>query len=260
MAFDPLFQVRWYPAILRVRTATVAEEPAAEGEAPKAPETEAKPAPEAKADEKPAADKQEKAKVAPDAEEPALVIRGLSVPRDGDKPLLVYFHWPHEDGDKGKRVVKFCGGPLDDEAFVRVTPLFRCIEVNTRDSEERLVDEAKVRVTPTLAVCRPDGSVVWRTEDTGLSGKALAETLKKQIRTRFPEDWKKVEAEVAAQKKSVAEARALLASGKTEEALIALNGIVDSDVRFTDEWAQAVTVLREEQKKAEDAKKKEEKR
>lgn len=248
MAFDPLLQVRWYPSILRVRTATVADEPASEGEAPTEPAPEAKPAPESKSGEKPAADKPEK------AEEPALVIRGLSLPRDGDKPLLVYFHWPHEDGDKGKRVVKFCGGPLDDEAFVRVTPLFRCIEVNTRDSEERLVDEAKVRVTPTLALCRPDGSVVWRTEDTGISGKALAETLKKQLRTRFPEDWKKVEAEVAAQKKSIDEAKALLASGKTEDAMVSLNAVVDSDVRFTDEWAQAVKVLREEQKKADEAK------
>ena len=247
MAFDPLLQVRWFPSILRVRTATGADEPASDVEAPKAPSPEEKPAPDAKADEKPAAEK---------PEEPALVIRGLDLPRDGDKPLLVYFHWPHEDGDKGKRVVKFCGGPLDDEAFVRVTPLFRCIEVNTRDSEERLVDEAKVRMTPTLALCRPDGAVVWRSEDTGLSGKALAETLKKQLRTRFPEDWKKVEAEIASQKKSVAEAKALLAAGKTEDAVIALNAVVDSDVRFTDEWAQSVKVLREEQKKAEEAKKK----
>ena len=226
-----------------MRTATGAEE-----EAPAAPKA-------GEADATPADGGKDAGKPAEKPAEPAQVIRGLELPRGGEKPILVYFHWPHEDGDRGKRVVKFCGGPLDDEAFVRVTPLFHCIEVNTRDSEEKLVDEAKVRVTPTLALCRPDGSVVWRTEDTGISGKALAETLKKTLRTRFPDEWKKVEEEVAAQKKAMAEAKALLAANKTEEATGLLNTVVDSDVRFTDEWALAVKVLREEQKKAEEKEK-----
>ena len=76
-----------------MRTATVADEPEPAGEAK--PEEK----PDAKPEEKPAEAKPEK------AEEPALVIRGLELPRDGEKPVLVYFHWPHEDGEKGKRVV-----------------------------------------------------------------------------------------------------------------------------------------------------------
>ena len=35
-----------------------------------------------------------------------------------------------------------------------------------------------------------------------------------------------------------------------------LYGIVDSEVRFTEEWAQAVKVVREEEKKVEEAAKK----
>ena len=227
--------VRWFPELLRVRTATGAEE---------APAPAAKP--EAKAEPKDGACKVEDLGL----------IRGLDLPRGLEKPVLVYFHWPHEDGDRGRRVVKFCNGPLDDEAFVRVTPLFHCVEVNTRDSDANLVEESRVRATPTLLVCRPDGSVVWRSEDTGITGKVLAGVLKKVLKDRLPEAWAGIEKEMAAQKASVAEARRLFAEGKTEDAMMAVNLVVNSDVRFTDEWAESVKVLREQERKAKDESKK----
>jgi hypothetical protein len=224
MSVDPLLAVKWYPELLRVRTATGAAE---EGEA--------------------------KPPVAPAAEEkPASLgtLRGLDLPKDLEKPVLVYFHWPHEDGDKGKRVVKFCSGPLDDESFVRVTSLFHCVEVNTRDSEARLVDEAKVKATPSIMVCRPDATILWRTEETGMSGKALGEALKTVLREKFPEAWEAVQKEITAQKKNLAEARRLLGAGKREDAIMALNLVVGSDVRFTETWSEGVKALREQEKKA----------
>ncbi len=188
----------------------------------------------------------------PKAGEERVYLRGLTLPRDLEKPVLVYFHWPHEDGERGRRVVKFCSGPLDDEAFVRVTSMFHCVEVNTRDSESSLVEEAKVRATPSLFVCRPDGSIVWRSEDTGISGKVLAGVLRKVLKDRLPETWAGVEKEIAAQRASLAEARRLFAEKKGEDAMAAVNLVVNSDVRFTDEWAEAVRVLREQEKKAQE--------
>ena len=237
-AFDPLLSVKWFPELLRIRTATGEAEPGA------APEAKPGAAPEAKPEEKPAASGEKKpAEVLP-------TLRGLELPRGNEKPVLVYFHWPHEDGARGKQVVKFCNGPLDDEAFVRVTSLFHCVEVNTRDSDVKLVEEAKVRTTPSILLCRADGAILWRTEDTALSGKGLAETVKRVLREKFPDQWAAVEKEVAEQKKNLSEARRLFAAGKDEEAMTFVNLVVGSEVRFTDAWAEGVKTLREEEKKA----------
>ncbi len=184
-------------------------------------------------------------------------VRGLEIPGGAEKPVLVYFHWPHEDGDRGKRIVKFCTGPLDDEAFVRVSSLFHCIEVNTRDSDAKLVEEAEVKSAPTILVCRTDGAIAWRSDDAGFSGKALAEELKRVVREKFPGAWSEIDKEIEAQRKAIAEARRLAADGKTGEALAALDAVVWSDVRFTEDWADAVKTYRELVRKAdEDAKKK----
>jgi hypothetical protein len=189
-------------------------------------------------------------------EEVLPVLRGLDLARVGEKPILVYFHWPHEDGAKGKQVLRFCGGPLDDEAFVRVTALFHCVEVNTRDSDAKLVEEAKVRQTPSILLCRPDGAILWRTEDTALTGKVLAEALKRVLREKLPKRWEAIEKEIAEQRRNVAEARRLLAAGKDEEGMGFVNLVVGSDVRFTDAWAEAVRTLREREMKAAEAEEK----
>jgi hypothetical protein len=235
---DPLLIVNWFPELLRVRTSTGdADAPAAQ------------PAPEPAPGAKPEAEQPSK------DEAPVLTLRGLELPKDLRKPVFVYFHWPHEDGDRGKRIVKFCTGPMDDEAFIRVSFLFHCVEVNTRDSEQRLVGEAKVLSTPAILVCRPsDMAIVWRTEDAGLGGKALAAALKKVVQDRFPERWAAAEKEAKAQQDALLEARRLLAAKKTDDAMNALAGIVEGDVRYTEEWSDARKMLRDLEKKAEEEK------
>lgn len=234
--------VRWSPELLRIRTAT-GEEGAAE--------TPAEPAKDAPAKDAPAKETEKE-------KEPDLgQVRGLAPQRGEAKPVLVYFHWPHEDGDKGRRVLKFCKGPLDDEAFVRVSSLFHCVEINSRDSDSGLVVEAGIRTPPALLVCRPDGKVLWRSEEPGTNGRVLAETMKKVLKDRFPDAWEAVQKEAEAQKGALAEARKLVEAKKTDEAMGALGRIVDSTVRFTDEWAQAVKVYRELEAKAEEAREKE---
>ncbi|NUN52976.1 MAG: hypothetical protein HUU06_09360 [Planctomycetaceae bacterium] len=170
--------------------------------------------------------------------------------------MLVYFHWPHEDGDRGKRIVKFCGGPLDDEAFVRTAPLFHCVEVNTKDSEANLVAEAKVTTTPALLLCAPDGTIFWRSEDAKVSGKALAAALRKALAEEMPARWAEIEKEMKFQVETLREGKALAARKKWEDAAFALRQVVGSDVRFTGEWEEARTLLREAEAKAEEEAKK----
>lgn len=246
--------VRWSPELLRIRTATQ-EDGSGEAPAKDAPGKDAPAADGAKdapATEAPGKDAD------PQAKEPDLgQIRGLAPQRGDPKPVFVFFHWPHEDGDKGRRVLKFCKGPMDDEAFVRMSSLFHCVEVNTRDSDASLVGEVGVRMPPALLVCRPDGKVVWRSEEPGTSGRALAETMKRVLKERFPSLWEGVQKAAEAQKTALAEARRLAEAKKPEEAMAAAGTIVDSEVRYTDEWSQAVKFYRElEKKAAEDAKEK----
>jgi hypothetical protein len=223
-AVDPYLVVQWTPMLLKGRTVTGGDEPAPEAPAPDA-----------------AAKK--------DAPEEFLgMLRGLALPRELEKPVFVYFHWPHEDGDQGKRIVKFCNGPLDDQLFIRTSALFYCVEINTRDSVQRFVEEAKVRGTPTVMVCRADGTIVWRSEDATLSGPVLAATLRKVVQEKFPSRWTEVEKEMKVQKDALAEARKNLAEKKTEEAFGSLGIAVDSFVRFTEEWTDARKLLADLQK------------
>ncbi len=236
--------------ILRVRTTTGealpgVSGPGSAGEAGDAKEGETPATPAGKVDPAGKAEKVEKKEERP-------LLRGLVLPRDNEKPILVYFHWPHEDGDRGKRIVKFCSGPLDDEAFVKVAPLFHCIEVNTRDSEEKLVAEAKVAATPALLVCAPDGTIVWRSEDPKLSGKVLAAALRRVVEAEFPERWERIAKEMKSQAESLKEGKAHAAQKKWEEAAFSFRWIVGSDVRFTEEWAEARRLLVEADRKLEE--------
>jgi len=227
--------------LLRVRTATgdAAEaSPGSETKKDTGKETEKKDAGEAGKDGAGKAGTREDK-----AEATRTLLRGLDLPRFLDKPVLVYFHWPHEDGKRGKDIVKFCTGPLDDEAFARLSALFHCVEVNTRDSDQRLVEEAKVRATPTLMVLREDRTVAWRTEDSRVNGKRLAGSLLQVLKEEFPDRWKAVEAELEAQKKHLREADASLQKKDLEAASFSLRMVVDSDCRFTDEWEKARKVL-----------------
>ncbi len=228
-------QVAWVPELLRVRTATDRDA----GPAAPSPDPGVPAAPPSKDGAK--------------AKAPRPLLRGLEIPRENEKPILVYFHWPHEDGARGKQVVKFCSGPMDDEAFVRVSPLYLCVEINTKDSEPRLVEEAKVTGTPAVLVCDPEGGIVWRTDDTGLSGKALAAALRRVLQEEFPARWAEVEKEMKFQRETISGARRLLAARKTEEAVRDLGLIIDSEVRFTEEWTEARRLLKEAEKKAEEA-------
>jgi hypothetical protein len=231
-------EVKWFAELLRVRTATGA---AAEAPPAKDPVPPAAGGGGAKEDPAPA----RKA-------EALGTLRGLEIPAGVDRPVLVYFHWPHEDGDRGKRVLKFCGGPLDDEAFVLLAPQFHCVEVNTKDSDAKLVEEAKVASVPAILVCRPDGAILWRTEDAGLSGKSLAAALRRVLQDSFPERWAAIEEEVKSQKADLAEAKRALAAKKDAEAIPLLNGIVGSEVRFGAEWSEARKLLREAERRVAD--------
>jgi hypothetical protein len=235
---DPYMVIAWSPELLQVRTVT--------GEA--APKADEAPAKDAPATEKPA-DAKEK--------EPLLRLRGLSSGRGGDdRPVLVYLHWPHEDGARGKETLKACTGPMDDAALIRASFLFRCVEINTRDSEARLLEEAKAPAAPGLLVCRPDGTVVWRGDARAMAGKALAAALVEVVRREFPAKGKEIDAELKAQPEKLKEAQVLAARGTFEEARDLVQRVVDSPVRIGAAWEAARALLKKleaAQAKAEEA-------
>lgn len=226
----PKNEIDWTPEILRVRTATAApaatDAPAAKGQ---------EPAPAAGA-----------AKA-----ETVLRVRGLELPRGLERPVLLYFHWPHEDGAKGKEVRKFCTGPIDDDVFCRAARLFYCVEVNAKESDARILEELKVQAPPALMVCRPDLSVVWRCEDRSVGGSRLAAAVTEMLRKEFPAFWKRVQEDEAGQAKEVVEAESLLKKGKVEDATRILEGILGSDVRIGKSWDDAFDLLKKARTKDE---------
>ncbi len=220
---DAFALVQWVPEMLVLRTATPA--PAAGGDAAK-PEGEAATA---------AATTEEKTE--------RRYVRGLKYPRGETRPMLVYFHWPHDDGARGKEIVRYCSGPLEDGEFGRISWLFHCVEVNTRDSTARLVEEAGIKSTPTIAVCRADGEIVWKTEDRGMSGGSLASALAAVLKKDFPDDWAATEREQERQKEALKEADGLLRKGSLDDGIGVLRGIVESNVRIGKSWESAVKAL-----------------
>ena len=82
-----------------------------------------------------------------------------------------------------------------------------------------------------------------------LSGEALALVARKVLQERFPERWAEIEKEMKSQRENLAEARRLLAAKKPQDALAALGNVVGSEVRFTEEWADARKLLAETEKK-----------
>jgi hypothetical protein len=223
--------VKWTHTFLRVRTATGEAAPAPDPADAAKPESPAKPDAGAKAGPKAPAGK------------PAPRLRGLDLPAGLRKPILVYFHWPHGDGERGKQILKFCTGTMDEPEFVKVTPLYHCVQINTLESEARLLEEVDVRGTPTILLCGSEGTVLWRSNDPRLEAKALAAAMRKTLEESFPEAWKAVQAEIGRQKETLARAKAHVKEKEFDRAEAILRAMGNSDVRFSPEWSESRTLL-----------------
>lgn len=159
----------------------------------------------------------------------------------GDKrPTLVYFHWPHEHPLHGETTKTLCTQALNDETAARWGMLFRCVQVDMAASDARLTALLGADGKPSLVVLDEQTQVVARLTDVATPGKmqkALKEALQK-----FPERWKQVQKEVAAQAKTLADAKRLAKGERTEDALGLLNLVRTSSVRVGEAFDDAVAL------------------
>lgn len=161
---------------------------------------------------------------------------------DGDeRPTLVYFHWPHEHPLHGALVKDMCAKALEGESAARWGRLFRCVQVDMAASDARLVELLGGEGKPGLVVLDAQTQVVARVAATSSSAK-LEKGLKDAIQ-KFPERWKRIQADVADQAKRLEAAKRMAKDDRLAEALSELQRINMSNVRIGEAYDEAATLL-----------------
>ncbi|MHC5009734.1 MAG: hypothetical protein ACYTG6_02160 [Planctomycetota bacterium] len=161
------------------------------------------------------------------------VIQSLGIDRArarGDlRPTLVYFHWPHEDARNGKLSDTLCGRVLDEEHVARWGLLFRCVQVDMADSDERLVSILEAGRRPSFVVVNERAEVIVRIPPV-TSSRKFQRALEKALRA-FPDAWERLQKALEQQADDMAEARRLLRRDEKEAALELIDRVRFSDVR-----------------------------
>lgn len=171
-----------------------------------------------------------------------LCLRMDEAQSDGDKrPTLVYFHWPHEHPVHGEAVKDMCTKALDDETAARWGRLFRCVQIDMAASDARLLTLLGADGKPGMVALDADAQVVARIPVLASSTrlvKALKDTIQK-----FPERWKRVQADVADQEKRLESAKRLAKADRLAEAVSEVESICRSPVRVGEAFDEASTLL-----------------
>lgn len=154
-----------------------------------------------------------------------------------DRPTLVYFHWPHEHKVHGKLTTTICTHVMNDEHAARWSKLFRCVQVDMGESEEKYVEMIGVKRGPSLVVLDDDLKVVAHIPATK-SGSKLRKGLEKAF-NKLPAYKKSVQKELKRQAKMLAEAKKLEKKGRTEDALAIVDKIRFGDLRIGPEFEKA---------------------
>ena len=156
----------------------------------------------------------------------------------GDKrPVLVYFHWPHDHKVHGKLSTTVCSRTLDDEMAARWSKLFRCVQVDMGNSLEKYTKLIGDTGSPHFVALNDDLEVVGEIEVTKSGSKlrkALESTLKK-----FPAATKALKKAERDHKAAIAEAKKLEKKKKYEEAVEVIDKVRFGDVRVTKSWEKA---------------------
>jgi len=186
--------------------------------------------------------------------------RMLGVSEMDPRPVLLYFHYPHEEDDRltseGRISKKQCGS-VDEEQAARWFLLYRCYEVDMGRSDRKVAERLGAGPGTSFAV------VNWKLEAVAKSGpmskpEAVTKFLEDGLRVGFPDYWKDVEKRVAEQKTLLAEARKFADKRDWKAAKERYDQIRASDFRIYDDWdaavAEAVRATDKAAKEAKDAK------
>ena len=80
------------------------------------------------------------------------------------RPVLLYFHWPHQDPKHGKRTTDTCTRVLAEEQTARWALFFRPLRIEMEQSDLALAEELGALDGPGFAVLAPDLTVRARFE------------------------------------------------------------------------------------------------
>jgi hypothetical protein len=156
----------------------------------------------------------------------------------GDKrPVLVYFHWPHDHKVHGKLSTTVCSRTLDDEMAARWSQLFRCVQVDMGNTVEKYANLIGNTGQPLFVALDDDLKVVDSIPVTK-SGSKLRKSLEGTFK-KFPKAVKQLKKTSAEHRKLIAEAKKLEKQKRLEDAVAAINKVRFSKVRVTKEWTKA---------------------
>ncbi len=156
----------------------------------------------------------------------------------GDKrPVLVYFHWPHDHKVHGKLSTTVCARTLDDEQAARWSKLFRCVQVDMGDSLTKYTKMIGDKGSPHFVALDGELNIVGEIEVTK-SGSKLRKALEKTLK-KFPAAVKALKKAEVDHKKAIAEAKKLEKKKDYEEAVKVIDKVRFGDVRVTKSWEKA---------------------
>lgn len=163
----------------------------------------------------------------------------MDAARRGDtRPVLIYFHWPHEDATHGRVSDALCSRILNDEDVARWGKLFRCVQVDMGQSEEKFSALAGAGSEPSFVVMDSAGKIVARIEAEKSSVK-LRKALEAAI-DRVPAYRKEIQRRLKEQEAQLDEARRLEKADDLEEALKLVDQVRFSDLRIGKHYDRAM--------------------
>lgn len=158
------------------------------------------------------------------------------------KPVLLYFHYPHEDEDKptadGRASKKQCGQLIEEE-FSRWGILFRCYEVDMSASDRAFAEKVGAGTGTSFALVNGKGEPFARS-GTFANVKALRDWLQKSLKDGTPLYWDALQKQVAEQKTLLEEARALAKKQDWKAAKTRYDEIRGSTLRIGEHWDAAL--------------------
>jgi hypothetical protein len=169
--------------------------------------------------------------------------RLLGVSEMDPRPVLLYFHYPHEEDERlsseGRISKKQCGS-VDEEKVARWCLLYRCYEVDMGRSDRKSAERLGAGPGTSFAV------VNWKLEAVAKSGpmtkpEAVMKFLEDGLRVGFADYWKDVAKRIDEQKALLAEARKLADKKDWKAAKERYDQIRTSEFRVYDDWDDAVT-------------------
>ena len=170
------------------------------------------------------------------------------------RPALLYFHYPHEDGEETAEArvsAKQCKA-FDDEMVARWCGLFTCIEIDMGASDKKVAERLGWAEGVTFSIVNGDLEVMT-TSPSVTSSKAITGFLRSAVTSkRFEAYWADVQKRLAEQESLLKEARALAAKKKLREALETYRQLYLSDLRIADWWESVAKEVVDLEKKVDE--------